>query len=47
MTFKKGGDKIMQISEELVKQITNAVLSQMSQSGVSSSEGDRLSLIHI
>lgn len=30
----------MQISEELVKQITNAVLSQMSQSGVSSSEGD-------
>lgn len=27
----------MQISEELVKQITNAVLSQMSQSGVSSS----------
>lgn len=30
----------MQISEELVKQITNAVLSQMSQSGVSSSTGD-------
>ena len=29
----------MQISEELVKQITNAVLSQMSQSGVSSSTG--------
>lgn len=30
----------MQINEELVKQITNAVLSQMSQSGVSSSTGD-------
>ena len=30
----------MQISEELLKQITNAVLSQMSQSGVSSSPGD-------
>ena len=32
----------MQISEELVKQITNAVLSQMSQSGVSSSAGDHI-----
>ena len=32
----------MQISEELVKQITNAVLSQMSQSGVSSSTGDHI-----
>ena len=34
----------MQISEELVKQITNAVLSQMSQSGVSSSAGDTISV---
>lgn len=34
----------MQISEELVKQITNAVLSQMSQSGVSSSAGDTASV---
>ncbi len=34
----------MQISEELVKQITNAVLSQMSQSGVSSSAGDHTSV---
>lgn len=34
----------MQISEELVKQITNAVLSQMSQSGVSSSAGDSTSV---
>ena len=32
----------MQISEELVKQITNAVLSQMSQSSVSSSAGDHI-----
>lgn len=32
----------MQISEELVKQITNAVLSQMSQSGVSSLAGDHI-----
>lgn len=32
----------MQISEELVKQITNAVLSQMSQSGVSSLTGDQI-----
>ena len=32
----------MQISEELVKQITNAVLSQMSQSGVYSSAGETI-----
>ena len=32
----------MQISEELVKQITNAVLSQMSHTGSSSVSGDSI-----
>lgn len=34
----------MQISEELIQQITNAVLSQMSQSGSSSAAGDSASV---